>query len=153
MFPSHDRGGEQNVYTNVVTSDQLKYVQNLVIGDSIAYGIYSGHKNNRWWKHLSQIKEVEPWAGGGAQTSEVVAGLDEIEFISPQNAIIMIGGNDILFGVASGTWQANLNAIRTALVGFGCNVIWCFNTPRDATDITAVNTYIQTTFTSDTIIT
>jgi len=91
-------------------------------------------------------------AGGGAQTSEVVAGFDELTLINPKNVIIMIGGNDIDFGVPSATYEANLDSIRTHFQGLGSNIIWCYNTPRNVTDITAVNTYIGANYSADTII-
>lgn len=151
-FSIYNIGGQQDVTVNTVTSNQLKNVEYLVIGDSIAYGTYAGSEQNRFWKQLSTLKEVEPLAGGGTQTSEIVAQLDEINLIRPKNAIIMIGGNDIFFSVPDATWKANLDTIRLSLKANGTNIIWCHNTPRDATDITAINSYITTNYTTDTII-
>lgn len=91
-------------------------------------------------------------AGGGDYTQSVVNRLSEIYALNPRYVMLMIGGNDLLFGVSTATWEANLRTIRDSLVAHGIQVIHLYPTPRNSTDMTPLVNFLDTCtrFTTDT---
>jgi len=127
------------------------YTENYIVGNSIAYR-QGATTEGGGWASLVGTPSLNIVSGGGADgTASVLARLHEIKAINPKRVILMIGGNDILFGISSGTWQANYLAIRDSLVSWGIEVVHCLPTPRTATDVSALKNYIDTssTFRSD----
>lgn len=84
--------------------------------------------------------------GGGADgVSEVLARVGETIAIKPKAALLMIGGNDILFdGSLTTTTKNEYISIRDQLVAAGISVIHCYPTPRTSTDISALKIWIDT---------
>lgn len=119
----------------------------MPVGDSITYGQAATSESNRWAELVNGNNIVN---GGGADvTQSVVNRLDEIIAIKPKKVLLMIGGNDILFNVASATWKQNLRDIRATLSNAGIEVIHCYPTPRSgaSTLISFINS--EPTFQND----
>lgn len=147
-------GGTQNVHDWTFSSTSKKHVRTLFIGDSITHGVSASSVSNRWI-NIAMGASISPWyedAGGGDYTAPILGKINELVSINPGYAVLMFGGNDIQFGIASGTYQANYTSIRNQLVAAGITVIHCLATPRDANDMTPLNNWITSTFTSDIII-
>lgn len=76
-----------------------------------------------------------------------------INSFGAEYVIIAIGRNDIFYGIASGTWQANLNTIRNNAVAGGAKAVFLlFPNDTSATVSSTLNAYVLSTFTSDIII-
>lgn len=132
--------------TSTYVIDRIEYASNAPVnalfagvGNSITNGSYAGSAALRY----ASLDGSVILAGPGDVTASVVARLIEIwKYVKPKNALIMIGGNDIGFGISSGIWQPNLHTIYDTLTAHGINVIWLLATPRNAANMTTLNNYI-----------
>lgn len=103
-------------------------IDTVFAGDSITFGQSGTSQTTRY---ASLVLGNNLVSGGGADTTlNVKNRLAEIISIKPKRVCLMIGGNDILFGVLAATYQANLKAIRLALASAGIEVVHLFPTPR-----------------------
>lgn len=118
--------------------------QYLIAGNSITMGQGAANENARYAANIGN-RNNNIIAGGGADgTAEMFATIGEKIAINPEALILMIGGNDILFGVSSSTWRANYQAIRDSLFSRGVNIIHLLPTPRTGTDVTPLKNWIDT---------
>lgn len=148
-------GGTQEIQAwNINSNELIKDTQNVFAGDSVTYGAWSALSGSRW-PLLAMAGSPSRYtinAGPGDYTQMVVDRLPEILALNPINVVLMIGANDLLFGVPSGTWQANYTNITNTIKAAGIGVVHCLATPRNATDVTPLNAFIAANFTLDTII-
>lgn len=124
----------------------------MIVGDSITFGQSSAVASTRWAERIGNPADNIISGGGADVTASVVARLDEIVAIKPKRVLLMIGGNDILFAISSGTWQANYNTIRDTLVDAGIDVVHLITTPRTSLDVSALRTFQLANFSKDKII-
>jgi hypothetical protein len=66
--------------------------------------------------------------------------------LQPKNVLLNIGRNDLFYGIASGTWQANYASIVSQLQAAGINVIHLMPIPETTQDQTALTTFINSTY-------
>lgn len=144
-------GGTQTVTNWTINVDDIKHVKDLWIGNSITHGHGATTLNTRFADQVS-VTDFMVSAGSGDVTQSVLNKLQNILDYNPHRVFLMIGGNDVALGVSSGTYQANYTQIRNALAGHGIEVIHLLATPRDAVNMTTFNSWISSTFTSDTVI-
>ncbi|WP_347218132.1 GDSL-type esterase/lipase family protein [Chryseobacterium sp.] len=112
-------------YTHTSNATRIDYA---IEGDSITFGEAASIESKRW---ASQITGNNLIIGGGADvTTSLLSLMPEVRKINPKKALIMMGGNDILFNVAPEVWKQNLRDIRNSHVAAGIQVIHCFPTPR-----------------------
>lgn len=151
-FALFEVGGDWTITEWTVDCTDRRYVKALFVGDSITHGLTATNLSTRWPVQVAErFGSHSISAGAGDVTQRVV---DKIGFLIAYRAnhvFLMIGGNDILFGVASGTWQANYTSIRNQFKAAGAKITHCLATPRDATNMTTLNTFISG-FTSDTVV-
>lgn len=116
----------------------------LVTGNSIAAGSYAGTYDKRFGTLIG----AEISAGGGDNTAEVLAHLPEIINVIKAKKVFIgpLAGNDVLRGVSSATWQANLTSIYNQLIAAGISVVFLLDTPRSDVDVTTVNNFITATW-------
>ncbi|MNS87694.1 hypothetical protein D3C72_1216450 [compost metagenome] len=104
----------------------------ICLGDSITFGQAATTAAQRY-PDLLNVSAMA--SGGGADgTVETVLRIDEIIALMPKMVTLMIGGNDILFGVPAATWKANYKLIRDRLFSAGIEVIHLLPTPRSGAD-------------------
>ncbi len=128
-------------------------VKTALIGDSISYGAGSTIIGNRFYTLLNIDPAISVnLAGGGDATAEVLLSMTELLAINSTYYLLMIGGNDIQFGVATATWKANYNSIVSQIKSAGHTVIHCTPTPRNAYDMTPLRDHINTVFAGDIIV-
>jgi lysophospholipase L1-like esterase len=109
-----------------------KNIMYAIAGNSITLGEGASAQNGRFASNIG-IRKLNDIEGGGADvTASVRSREGEILARSPQAVMLMIGGNDILFGVPAAVYRANLIAIRDTLVNAGVPVIWLYPTPRNS---------------------
>lgn len=140
--------------------DSIKYTINkpasldfIIIGNSITYGQGSTNQFIRFVNNFGNYQNNIGSGGGSDASAEVLARLDEIIALHPKRIILHdVVGNDILFGVPSGTWQANLTSIFNTLVNAGEDVYITNGQPRTYNDETAQKTFIEANFPKSKII-
>jgi lysophospholipase L1-like esterase len=79
-------------------------------------------------------------------TSNAVSLLPEILAYRPDTAILMIGGNDLLFGYPASQWQAQYATLTAQLRVAGVKVKHGLPPPRSTTDLTALRNWIVATY-------
>lgn len=148
-FAIFNFGGTFTVTNWTIAVNDLKNVNDIIIGDSITHGFGATDLNTRWAAQISDSYLVS--AGNGDGTGAVMQKLKSILDTNARRAFLMIGGNDITFGILS-TAQSNYTILRNFLQASGVQVIHCLATPRDATNMTTWNAWLTSTWTSDLII-
>lgn len=114
------------------------------IGDSNTDGFTAGSVSNRWSELLGATGIS---AGAGDKTSEVISRMNEIiNIIHPTKIYIMIGSNDVNFGISSNTWQANYASIVTQLETAGIKVIKIASPPNNNRDLSVVKNWLASTY-------
>lgn len=138
--------------TNTLTVNRIyyhsiapKYPKAVVIGYSIDYGSWAGAFTSRYVNLIHAIM----WGGASDGSQSGVHSMTALyTYMKPKNVFITLVGNDIFYGVSSGTWQANLTAIHDTLTAHGINVIFLDPSPRTATDMTPGKTWIEANYPS-----
>jgi lysophospholipase L1-like esterase len=85
-------------------------------------------------------------------TANSLSVLPEILAHQPDTALLMIGGNDLLFGVPPSQWQSNYASLVSQLQARGVRVKHCVNTPRNATDLRPLRAWIYSNYPASDII-
>jgi len=142
-------GGTQNVTYWSATGNTKKNSTVVFIGDSITEGYYAGTGFAQRWQAV--VTDRLGWssvsaAHSGNITADALTYMPEILALRPCLAIMMIGGNDVHFGIADATMKANYASIHDQLVAAGITVIHCLATPRDAVDMRTFNSWIGSTY-------
>ncbi len=118
--------------------------ENMIIGNSITYGQSATDQAHRF-ADLIVNNSYNLISGGGADvTQSVIDRLDEIKLLHPKRVLLMIGGNDLYFGIAANTWKNNLKAIRDTLVNNGIEVIHLYPTARTIYDERPLRNFLDT---------
>lgn len=127
------------------TTNELKYADYAFVGDSITQVSSASSISNCFaiLTGTAKNKTILKLAGSNNRTADIINNLPEIIAFRPKRVFLMIGGNDIAFGVATLTWQANYNAIIAALTAESIPITHLYATPRTPTNITPVNTFIN----------
>ncbi len=139
-------GGNQTVTDYRVTSTSRKNIKALFIGDSITHGLKGSSKGKRFVDMIfkDSVSTFEVNAGGSDMTAQYAEQSTMINLYNAQYVFLMIGGNDILNGVATATWQANYMAIRNNIINNGAIPIHLFPTARVSTDVGPLARFILT---------
>ena len=152
QIPIYIIRGTQTIHSISFSSIEKQNPQMIMVGDSITYGAYPSSSttvNTLRWSNQTMLFSSKPFVvlgGSGDTTSVIMQRTTEMVLLKPKYALFMFGGNDILAGVAAGTYQANYRTIRNTLTAAGIKVIHCKATPRTTTDITALNTWITSEY-------
>jgi len=144
-------------YYGDYTITQIKFEDNqyknnwlTVVGDSKSEGYYCEVLENRFTNLLGwrtgQICQVA--AGSGNVTQDILNALPEILLQSPQYVIINLGSNDLRNSVLQVNWEANYASITSQLESAGIEVWHMRPTPETVLNLTALDTYINTTYTN-----
>lgn len=151
-FSIINAGGTYDISLNKADSPVQKNVTYGFIGDSITEGYSGGSIANAWVKLAMDtvpLKTYTKLASQSIATEGILKAINEIKSIVPRKYVLMIGGNDIAFGVLTATWQANYSSIVTALKTTGASVIHCYPTARTSPDVSPIKTFIDSTYPTD----
>lgn len=142
----YSNGGTQDVEYLVISSTEWKNPRVAFVGNSITYAYSATELDSTWSRSLmsGSLNKYAVCASPGDKTQDVLNRMSELLLINPQYVCLMVGGNDILFGVPTATWQSNMTSIIYQLENNGSTVLLLYATPRDATNVTSVNTFIDT---------
>lgn len=148
-------GGSQNIHDwNISSTGLIQDSKTAFVGNSITYGAYAGSSTARY-EYVLMTGSPNMYtinSGSGDYTQSVLERVPEIIALNPTYVVLMIGGNDILYGISSVTWQANYSSIVSQLKAVGIKIVHCYTTPRNSIDVTPVNTFIAANFSGDTIV-
>lgn len=132
-------GGSQTVTSFILSSQQQKGVDLVVIGDSKTKGYFAGSFANRFSNLLGFTNN----AGAGDGIIHVELRISELIKIKPKNVVLHIGCNDIREGTASGTWQSAYNNVVNTLTSAGI-VVWnCLPMPETTLNLTSLKSWIE----------
>lgn len=138
-------GGDQDWEYLRVSSTEQKNVDFGFVGDSITYTYSSNTFAGAWQRTLMAnypLRTYTNLASPSAVTTSI--GLPEALLVHARTYIMMIGGNDVLNGVAYATIETEYKNIRNTLAAQGSRIIHCKATPRDTLNMTTLNNFIAT---------
>ena len=142
-------GGNFTVTNFTATPNAYQYPDFMFMGDSITYGFNAGTVSAGWAQVTMAAtpgKVPTYYAAPYYDTQNFLSAINEALNIKPKNLVLMLGGNDVAFGVPSATYQANYMSIVNQFAGIGANIILCLNTYRTTTNITPINTFINSQY-------
>ena len=89
-------------------------------------------------------------AGNDEQTADILTAIPEIIARAPKYVILMIGGNDIRYSVAAGTYEANIASIVSQLQAAGITVyLSTYPVENSGVNMTTLNAWIAATYPSN----
>lgn len=100
-------------------------IEKALVGDSITFGQAAITQADRWASKVNGRNQV--FGGGADGIAEVKYLLEELLFLKPKQALIMLTGNDYLFGRNP---AADYYSFRNNLVNAGIEVVHLLPTPR-----------------------
>lgn len=147
-------GGTQTVDNITFKLDVFKPTT-LCVGDSIT-GLGLGATTiAQTWPNLLRTRLNDPGVQIFGNSSDYIGltllGLPEYNLIQPHNTIVMLGGNDVVFGVAAATWKANYITLVSTMTNTG-SIYHCLPTPRTSTDLTQLALFLSTNYARSTLI-
>jgi hypothetical protein len=144
-FVIGQHGGSFIVDDIKVKSSAVKRANLMLITDS--KGCYNAPVDLAFPQLLERKYEGVVWNGGPIDiTQGVINKLPEIIALNPKQVVLAIGRNDVMTGIATGTWQANLVTIDNALTTAGIAVYWTNGIKETSTTQTSLRDYINTQF-------
>jgi lysophospholipase L1-like esterase len=135
------------------TINHRKPARFVVIGASMSEG-YNASTHARGYVNVVQTNFAETVCNDSCSyntTADALSSLPEILAHQPGTAILLIGGNDVFFGVPTAQWQQNYSNLVTQLQASGVKVKHCA-VPRNTADLTALRTWVSKTFPANDII-
>lgn len=133
-------GGTQTIQDWTVSSNALKFSDWLLISDSIGKGYFANSLANRYFTQaMATLGKVGTIYSGVNNVSDSFY-IPELLTLAPQNALIVIGVNDVAAATPVNTISTNVGLIVTALQGIGCNVKVGLTTPNDTYNMAPLRT-------------
>jgi lysophospholipase L1-like esterase len=146
-FTIWGQGGTFRINKFSVSNNELKNPNILLLGDSKTMGYGATDFYNTYPGILGRYySNLAISAGFGDKTSDLLSHLDEIIKIAPRQVVLMIGSNDLRFGISDGTFQANYSVITSRLEQAGIQVIHLSPSFEVDLDLTGQYTYITSNY-------
>jgi lysophospholipase L1-like esterase len=141
-------GGTVYVDNVSFSVDRRKPARFIVIGDSISEGSNASSYQKACVSVLQSnfTDAVCNDSGSWNSTSNAVSLLPEILAHQPETAILMIGGNDLLYGYPASQWQGQYSNLVSQLQAQGIKVKHCLPSPRSPLDLRPLVSWISSTF-------
>lgn len=140
--------GTQNVLSWVIKTKEKQNPNYCFLGDSITEAFSVSNYNNNYTELVASKTGVVvvKFARANAVTQDILNTINETISFKPVKVFIMVGGNDIYYGVAAATWQANLTSIWNALISANIPFTNLLATPRSngtgVLNVVPLNNYI-----------
>lgn len=138
-------GGTQDWEYFRISSTEKKNVDYGFVGDSITYTYSSDTFAGAWQRSLMSNYPLRTYTNLASPSAVTISvGLQEALLVNARTYIIMVGGNDVANGDPQATIEDNYHIVRNTLASNGARIIHCKATPRDATNMTTFNTFLDT---------
>lgn len=135
------------------TINHRKPARFIVIGGSSSDG-YNASTHERAFVNVIQTNFAETVCNDSScynTVADSLSALPEILAQQPGTAILLIGGNDVYFGVPTAQWQQNYSNLVAQLSANGVKVKHCA-VPRNTADLTALRNWIISSYPANDII-
>lgn len=142
-------GGDIDVVYWSYTITDAKNADYMFIGNSITFGQAATSEANTYPNQFAALTPgavVISNAGGADYTASLKDRLPEIIALHPSTVFIMLGGNDILFGVPLVDIEDNLIYSDSVIRANNINVIHLAPTPRNSTNVEPLRDFLATQF-------
>jgi uncharacterized repeat protein (TIGR01451 family) len=136
------------------TMNHRKPARFIIVGASISDG-YNASVYEKTYGRVVQSNFTQVVCNDSSSynsTSNSVSVMPEILAHQPGTAVLMIGGNDLLFGYPATQWQSQYSNLVAQLQANGVKVKHCLNTPRSTLDLTPLNDWILSTYPTNDVI-
>jgi lysophospholipase L1-like esterase len=136
------------------TINHRKPARFIVMGASTSDG-YNASDYSKIYVSIIQSNFTERVCNNSSSyntTADGLSVLPEVLAHHPGTAIIMIGGNDLLFGVPASQWQSNYSNLAGTLQANGVKVKHCLPPPRSGLDLRPLKTWLLATYPTSDII-
>jgi lysophospholipase L1-like esterase len=121
----------------------------LCLGDSMTLGSVATKTEYRYAAKIGiPFFKLGAMGNGADGLLELQAGIAQVIALAPKWVSIMMGGNDLLFGIESAVWQAAYNSICTQLRAAGIKILHLLPPPRDAHSVLPLVNFIEATYAS-----
>lgn len=125
-------GGTYQIQNITITSPVTRNANLLCIGDSkFQYFYTSSFGTSTPYLLRSQFPTCVNWASSGSMTTDVLAGMNELSALNPQQALVEPGSNDLRFGRSLTQLEASFTQIMNKLLAAGIRPL-CFVIPEDS---------------------
>lgn len=145
-------GGSKLISVKALTNS-YENADYVAVGDSITQGHTNVSFAGMWLQQLKAFKTEHKFqldGMGSMRTKDMYLWKDETIKLNPKKILLMSGANDQGFSLA--TQQADYSQLVNFYKANGKTVIHLLTTPQNANNVTPLNTWKQSTFTSDIII-
>lgn len=144
-------GGTHTVTYWNVSSDEYKYGDLLIIGDSKTIGFGCTAVSNRYGALIASnnpTKYINVCGGVSDKTNEILSCINELKGYVSKKAVLCIGRNDLAAGISSGTWQSNYASIVSQLESVGTQVWHQLPLTEVSLNQSALTTWINANYTN-----
>jgi lysophospholipase L1-like esterase len=150
-FAIYAFSGTQIVENYVVTTTAWKYPKSIFVGDSKTEGFSVTLLSNAYpaLTYSSSSNKYNVVAKANNEIGECLGAIHEVVAMQPTYCLLNFGSNDLRFGVASATWQANYLSYVTQLKNAGIIPIHILPPKEVSLDVTPIYTYITSNYTGD----
>lgn len=146
-FAIWGQGGTFRINRFSVSNNEIKNPNILLLGDSKTMGYGATDFYNTYPGILgAYYSNIAISAGFGDKTADLLNHLDEIIKIAPRQVVLMIGSNDLRFGVSNTVFQENYSTITSRLQSAGIMVIHLSPSFETGIDLTEQYTYVTTNY-------
>lgn len=146
------QGGSYTIQNIRAISRQPDTPNVAYVGDSKTWGFNAVTPMQRFASLNDRFGPVAVFAGQADETAQCLGNVPYIVASRPKQVVLCIGYNDIGFGVATATWQANYGNIVAGLQNGGATVFHLLLPPTPQTNSSALNNYVQANYPSGNII-
>jgi hypothetical protein len=145
MFPLGGTVYVDNVFFSIERHRPARFIQ---IGGSASEG-EGASTYSKCFVAVVQSNYLEAVcndSGSWNSVTNAVSVLPEILAHQPGTAVLMIGGNDLLYNYPTAQWQNGYSNLVAQLKTAGARVKHCLPTPRNGVNLTPLKNYIQANY-------
>ncbi|GAA3752708.1 hypothetical protein GCM10022270_09220 [Terriglobus aquaticus] len=149
QFAVLDFGGTYTMTNLAITENSASNPNLCILGDSKTDGVGAFTMSSRWASMIDQYGPVDVFAGGGDMTAQVLAAFPVL--VQKGCSTVVLASpfyNDLGWGTATATWQANYSSVVSQAKAAGMKVIHMLSIPTSNGQVnaTAANAWVSQTY-------